>query len=56
MSRDSSVGIATGYGSDDREIGVQVPVGARFSPLHCLQIGSEAQTSFYPMGTGDSRR
>jgi hypothetical protein len=29
MSRDSSVGIATGYGLDDREVGVQVQVGER---------------------------
>jgi hypothetical protein len=29
-SRDSSVGIATGYGLDDRGVGVRVPVGARF--------------------------
>jgi hypothetical protein len=26
---DSSVGIATGYGLDDREGGVRVPVGSR---------------------------
>jgi hypothetical protein len=29
MSRDSAVGIATGYGLDDREVGVRVPVGSR---------------------------
>jgi hypothetical protein len=28
-SRDSAVGIATGYGLDDRGVGVQVPVGVR---------------------------
>jgi hypothetical protein len=28
-SRDSVVGIATGYGLDDREVGVRVPVGSR---------------------------
>jgi hypothetical protein len=28
-SRDSSVGIATDYGLDDRAIGVRVPVGSR---------------------------
>jgi hypothetical protein len=34
MSRDSSVGIATGYGLDDGGVGVRVPVGSRifFSP------------------------
>jgi hypothetical protein len=29
MSRGSSVGIATGYGQDDREVVVRVPVGSR---------------------------
>jgi hypothetical protein len=29
-SLDSSVGIATGYGLDDRGVGVRVPVGSRF--------------------------
>jgi hypothetical protein len=35
-SRDSSVGIATSYGLDDRGVGVRVPVGARIfsSPQH----------------------
>jgi hypothetical protein len=28
-SRDSSVGVATGYGLDDRGVGVRVPVGSR---------------------------
>jgi hypothetical protein len=34
VCRDSSVGIATGYRLDDREVGVRVPVGSRifFSP------------------------
>jgi hypothetical protein len=27
-SRDSSVGIATGYGRDDQGVGVRVPVGS----------------------------
>jgi hypothetical protein len=35
MSRDSSVGTATGYGLDDRGVGVGVPVGSRiFSSPH----------------------
>jgi hypothetical protein len=35
-SRDSAVGIATGYGLDDRGIGVRVPVGSRiFSSPSC---------------------
>jgi hypothetical protein len=34
-SRDSSVGIATGYGLDDRGVGVRVPVGSSiFSSPH----------------------
>jgi hypothetical protein len=31
-SRDSAVGIATGYGLDDRDIGVRVQVGSRIFP------------------------
>jgi hypothetical protein len=29
MSRDSVVGIATGYGLDNRGVGVRVPIGSR---------------------------
>jgi hypothetical protein len=29
QSRDSGVGIARGYGLDDREVGVRAPVGSR---------------------------
>jgi hypothetical protein len=47
-SRDSIVGIATGQGLDDREIGVRVPVGSRIFSSHHLPD----PTSF-PMGTGD---
>jgi hypothetical protein len=32
---DSSVGIATGYGLDDREVGVRVPVGSRIFTFPC---------------------
>jgi hypothetical protein len=54
MSRDSSVGIATDYGLDDRMIGVRFPVGAEnFSRLH-VHTGSEAHPASYPMGTGGS--
>jgi hypothetical protein len=45
-SRDSAVRIATGYGLEDREVGVRVPVGSR--------IFSGAHPAFYPMGTGGS--
>jgi hypothetical protein len=34
-SRDSSVGIATGYGLDDQGVGVQVPMGARIITSPC---------------------
>jgi hypothetical protein len=33
--RDSAVGIATGYGLDDRGVGVRVPVGARIFTSPC---------------------
>jgi hypothetical protein len=35
LSRDSAVGIATGYGLDDREIGVRVPVLSRIFTSPC---------------------
>jgi hypothetical protein len=35
QSRDSSVGIATGYGLDDQGLGVRVPVGARIFTSPC---------------------
>jgi hypothetical protein len=53
-SRDSSVGIATGYGLDDRGVGVRVPVGSEYSLLHIVQTGSGAHPASYPMGTGGS--
>jgi hypothetical protein len=40
VSRDSSVGIATSYGLDERGVGVRVPVGSSIFS--------------YPMGTGGS--
>jgi hypothetical protein len=40
-SRDSVVGIATGYGLDDRGVGVRVPVGSRiFSTSSRPALGS----------------
>jgi hypothetical protein len=50
---DSSVGIATGYGLDDRGFGFPVPVGSRIF-LHVVQTGSEAHTVSHLMGIGDS--
>jgi hypothetical protein len=53
-ARDSVVGIATGYGLDDRGVGVRVPVGSKFSLLHVVQTGSGDHPSSYPMRTGGS--
>jgi hypothetical protein len=50
MSRDNVVGIATGYGLDDRGVGVRVLVGSRIfsSPRRPDRSGVHA------MGTGGS--
>jgi hypothetical protein len=53
-SRDIADGAATGYGLDDRGVGVRVPVGEEFSLLHVVQTGSGAHPACYPMGTGGS--
>jgi hypothetical protein len=45
-------GIATGYWLEGRGVGVRVPVGAKFSPLHILETGSGAHLTSYPMVTG----
>jgi hypothetical protein len=51
-SRDSSVGIALGYGLDDRGSGVRFPAGAgNFSLHHRVKNGSGAYPASYPMGT-----
>jgi hypothetical protein len=57
-SRDSSVGIATGYGLDDQRFGVRVPMGARIftSPCRPDRLGgppsllSNGYRSLYPRG------
>jgi hypothetical protein len=51
MSRDSAVGIATGYGLDGRRDAVRATVRARFfsSPLRL-----RAHPASYSMGTGGS--
>jgi hypothetical protein len=51
-SRDSVVGMATGYGLDDGGVGVQVPVGTKMFFLRVDQIGSGAHPASYPIGTG----
>jgi hypothetical protein len=50
-SRDNSVGIALGYGLDDRGSRVRFPEGARNFSLHCrVQKSSRAHPASYPMG------
>jgi hypothetical protein len=52
-SCDSSVGIALGYGLDDRGSRVRFPVGAGNFSLHQhVQNGSGAHPTSYPRGTG----
>jgi hypothetical protein len=55
QSRDISVGIALGFGLDDRGSRVRFPAGAgNFSLYHRVQNGSGAPKASYPMGTSDS--
>jgi hypothetical protein len=52
-SRDSSGGIVSDYGLDDRAIEVRSPAGAKdFSSNLCVQTGFGAHPASYPMGTG----
>jgi hypothetical protein len=54
-SRDSSVGIALGYGLDDRGCRVRFPAAAgNFSLHHRVQNSSGAHPASYPMGTRGS--
>jgi hypothetical protein len=54
-SRDSSVGIATGYGLDDRSFRVRLPAGAgNFSLHHHVQNDSGAHPASYPIVTRGS--
>jgi hypothetical protein len=56
-SRDSSVGIALGYGLGDRGSRVRFAAGAgNFSLHHRVQNGSGTHPASYPMGTGGSFR
>jgi hypothetical protein len=48
-SRDSVVGIGTGYALDYRRV-----VFREFSLLHAVQTGSGVHPTSYPMGTGGS--
>jgi hypothetical protein len=54
-SRDSSVGIALGYGMDDRDSRVRFSAGnGNFSLHHRVQNGSGAHLAAYPMGSSVS--
>jgi hypothetical protein len=54
-SRNISVGIALGYGLDDRGSRVRFPAGAgNFSLHHRVKNGSGAHPASYPMGTRGS--
>jgi hypothetical protein len=51
----SSVGIALGYGLDDRGSRVRFPAGTgNVSLHHRVQTGSGTHPASYPMGTGGS--
>jgi hypothetical protein len=51
-SRDSSVGIALGFGLDDGDSRFRLPaVAGNFSLHHHVQNGSGAHPAFYPIGT-----
>jgi hypothetical protein len=50
-SRDSSVGIALGYGLDDRDSRVRFPARAGNFFHHRVQNGSGAHPASYPMDT-----
>jgi hypothetical protein len=55
MSLDISVGIAIGYGLDDRMIGVRFPTGAgNFSLRHHAQTKFGIQSASYSVDTGGS--
>jgi hypothetical protein len=54
-SRDSSVGVALGYGLDDQGSRVRFPAGAgNFSLHHSVQNGSGAHPASYLRGTRGS--
>jgi hypothetical protein len=44
----------TGYALDGQDIGVRIPVRAKFSPLYAVQTGSDLHQASYLMCTGRS--
>jgi hypothetical protein len=50
----SSVGVATDYGPDDRMVGFRIPAGAGNFSLHRFQTGPGAHPASYPLGTRGS--
>jgi hypothetical protein len=55
LSRDSSVGMALGYGLDDRSSRVRFPMGfGNFSLHHRIQNGSGSHPASYPRDTRGS--
>jgi hypothetical protein len=52
VNRDSSVGIATDYGLDDRGVAVRVPVGSRIFSSPCRLDRLWGPPNLLPMGTG----
>jgi hypothetical protein len=53
QSPDSSLGVALGYGLDDRCSRIRFPARpGNFSLHHRVQTGSGAHLASYPMGTG----
>jgi hypothetical protein len=56
-NQDSSIGIATGYGLDDRMNGIRFPAGpGNISLRHHVQTGSGTHPASYPMGNRGSFR
>jgi hypothetical protein len=53
-SRDTSVGMATGYDLGDRETGVRVPVRSRIFTSPIIQTGSGVHPTSYTVSTGSS--
>jgi hypothetical protein len=53
-SRDSVVGTETGYGRDDRGVGVRVPIGSRIFSFPCRPDRLWVHPTSYLMGTGGS--